>query len=249
MKIEFKNKTVLITGATRGIGKKIADDLYSLGANLILTGTNSDEVNKLNNIAKQIGQNKKYFAVDLIKQSQVDSFIKELNYFSKIDCLVNNAGINRLNHIQNILFSDWDEMLSVNLTAPFKLMNIVSKKMIDNNYGRIVNIASIFSVISKEKRASYSATKFGIHGLTVGASTDLASKNILVNTVSPGFVLTDLSRQNLTEIEMKDLSNQIPVKRLAEPSDISNVVVFLLSDLNQYLTGQNIVVDGGFTNV
>lgn len=249
MKIEFKNKTVLITGATRGIGKKIADDLYSLGANLILTGTNSEEVNKLNNIAKQTGQNKNYFAVDLIKQRQVNSFIKELDNFPKIDCLVNNAGINRLNHVQNILFSDWDEMLSVNLTAPFKLMNIVSKKMINNNYGRIVNIASIFSIISKEKRASYSATKFGIHGLTVGASNDLASKNILVNTVSPGFVLTDLSRQNLTEIEMKDLSNQIPVKRLAETSDISNIVVFLLSDLNQYLTGQNIVVDGGFTNV
>ena len=249
MKLDFSNKTVLITGATRGIGKQIADDLHLLGANLILTGTNAREINDLNNLAKSQGQNKKYFDVDLIQSKQVDMFISELLKYPKIDCLVNNAGINRLNHIQNVLFSDWDEMLAVNLTAPYKILSTVSKCMIKNNYGRIVNIASIFSKISKEKRSAYSATKFGIHGLTVGASNDLASYNILVNTVSPGFVLTDLTKNNLTETEMESLANQIPAKRLAQKSDISGVVVFLLSDLNKYLTGQNIIVDGGFTNV
>jgi 3-oxoacyl-[acyl-carrier protein] reductase len=249
MILDFTNKTILITGATRGIGKQIADDLYKLGANLILTGTNPDEINELNTLAKTAGHNKKYFVVDLIKQEQVDLFISELLKFPKIDCIVNNAGINRLNHIQDVLFSDWDEMLSINLTAPFKILHAVSKLMINNNYGRVVNIASIFSKISKEKRAVYSATKFGIHGLTVGASNDLASNNILVNTVSPGFVLTDLTRKNLTTLEMDSLKNQIPAKRLAETSDISSVVIFLLSDLNKYLTGQNIIVDGGFTNV
>jgi len=249
MILDFTNKTILITGATRGIGKQIADDLYKLGSNLILTGTNPDEINELNTLAKKAGQNKKYFVVDLIKPEQVDLFISELLKFPKIDCIVNNAGINRLNHIQDVLLSDWDEMLSINLTAPFKILHAVSKLMINNNYGRVVNIASIFSKISKEKRAAYSATKFGIHGLTVGASNDLASNNILVNTVSPGFVLTDLTRKNLTTIEMDSLKNQIPAKRLAETSDISSVVIFLLSDLNKYLTGQNIIVDGGFTNV
>ena len=249
MKLDFTNKTVLITGATRGIGKQIAEDLHKLGANLILTGTNVNEIKDLNNLAKSLGQNKKYFAVDLIHSEQVDLFISQLSEFPKIDCLVNNAGINRLNHIQDVLFSDWDEMLAINLTAPFKILSTVSKLMINNNYGRVVNIASIFSKISKEKRTAYSATKFGIHGLTVGASNDLAINNILVNTVSPGFVLTDLTRKNLTVIEMESLTDQIPAKRLAETSDISSVVVFLLSDLNKYLTGQNIVVDGGFTNV
>ncbi len=249
MILDFTNKSILITGATRGIGKQIADDLYKLGANLILTGTNPDEINELNSLAKSAGLNKKYFVVDLIKPEQVDLFISELLKFPKIDCIVNNAGINRLNHIQDVLFSDWDEMLSINLTAPFKILHAVSKLMINNNYGRVVNIASIFSKISKEKRAVYSATKFGIHGLTVGASNDLASNNILVNTVSPGFVLTDLTRKNLTTLEMESLKNQIPARRLAETSDISSVVIFLLSDLNKYLTGQNIIVDGGFTNV
>jgi 3-oxoacyl-[acyl-carrier protein] reductase len=249
MKFNFSNKTVLITGGTRGIGKKIADDLLGLGANLILTGTHPEEIEKLNLDAKGKGLTVTYFAVDLLKLEQLDAFIKELEQFPKIDCLINNAGINRLNYIQNAVASDWDDMLAVNLTAPFKLLNAISPRMIQNNFGRIVNIASIFSKISKEKRSVYSATKFGIHGLTVGVSNDLARHNILVNTVSPGFVLTDLTRQNLSESEMQILAEQVPAKRLAQTSDISNVVVFLLSDLNQYLTGQNIIVDGGFTNV
>lgn len=249
MKFNFSNKTVLITGGTRGIGKKIADDLLGLGANLILTGTHPEEIEKLNLDAKGKDLTATYFAVDLLKPEQLDAFIKELEQFPKIDCLINNAGINRLNYIQNAIASDWDDMLAVNLTAPFKLLNAISPRMIRNNFGRIVNIASIFSKISKEKRTVYSATKFGIHGLTVGVSNDLARHNILVNTVSPGFVLTDLTRQNISESEMQILAEQVPAKRLAQTSDISNVVVFLLSDLNQYLTGQNIIVDGGFTNV
>lgn len=245
----FKDKTVLITGGTRGIGKKIADDLLSLGANLILTGTNPEEISKLNLIAKSTEKAITYFAVDLMKSTEVENFIDELKAFPKIDGIVNNAGINRLNFIQNAETKDWDDMLAVNLTAPFKVLNAIAPKMIEHKYGRIVNIASIFSKISKEKRSVYSATKFGIHGLTVGVSNDLARHNILVNTVSPGFVLTDLTRQNLSESEMEILAEQVPAKRLAQTSDISNVVVFLLSDLNQYLTGQNIAVDGGFTNV
>ena len=249
MKLDFTNNTIVITGATRGIGKKIAEDLHQLGANLILTGTNQNEINDLNKLATSHGHRKLYFTVDLTQPEQVDVFLKELLRFPKIDCLVNNAGINKLNHIQDIQFSDWDEMLAVNLTAPMKILSTVSTIMKNFNYGRVVNIGSIFSNISKEKRVAYSATKFGIHGLTVGASNDLASNNILINTVSPGFVLTDLTKKNLTALEMESLINQIPAKRFAQTTDISNVVVFLLSNFNQYLTGQNIFVDGGFTNV
>ena len=250
MRINFKGKTILITGGTRGIGKKIAQDLYELGANVLITGTQEEEISLLNReIAKNSGQNIKYFVLDLLNPNSLENFIDELVKYDKIDGVVNNAGINRLNAIQDAKVSDWTEMLEVNLTAPFRLLNALSPLMIANKYGRIVNIASIFGVISKEKRAVYSATKFGIHGLTVGCSNDLAKYNVLVNTVSPGFVLTDLTRKNLSVSEMEELSNQIPIKRLAEPADISNVVIFLMSNLNQYLTGQNIIVDGGFTNV
>ena len=249
MKIDFTGKTILVTGATRGIGKQIADDLALLGAELILTGTHPDQIAELNELAQSENLQRKYYCVDLLNKVSLDDFILKLESYPKIDALVNNAGINRLNFINDILENDWNEMLAVNLSAPFHLLKTVSKKMISHQYGRVINIASIFSKISKEKRSAYSATKFGLHGLTVGVSNDLARHNILVNTLSPGFVMTDLTRKNLSSIEMVQLIDQVPAKRLAEVKDISNVAVFLLSDQNSYLTGQNIVVDGGFTNV
>ena len=249
MQLDFKGKTILVSGGTRGIGKQIANDLCKLGAFVIVTGTKELEIEKLNRELLKEGINKKYFFLDFLNINSVNQFLKELENFERIDGLVNNAGINRLNSVQSANKLDWDDMLNVNLSSPFQLINAISPKMINHGYGRIVNIASIFGVISKEKRVIYSATKFGLHGLTVGSSNDLARFNILVNTVSPGFVLTDLTRKNLSQSEMEQLSEQVPIKRMAETSDISNVVVFLLSELNQYLTGQNIIVDGGFTNV
>ena len=249
MHLSFSNKTILVTGATRGIGKQIAEDLHTLGASLLLTGTHQDEIDLLNKNSAINLDRKKYFCVDLINPESVGVFLDQLDNYPVIDGIVNNAGINRLNYIADVELNDWDEMLSINLTAPFRLINHLSERMIANKYGRIVNITSIFSKISKEKRSVYSATKFGLHGLTVGISNDLARYNILTNCVSPGFILTELTRKNLSEKEMKILQEQLPTKRLGKVGDISSVVVFLLSDLNQYLTGQNIIVDGGFTNV
>jgi 3-oxoacyl-[acyl-carrier protein] reductase len=216
---------------------------------VLITGTHLEEIEELNTDSNSKNSNKKYYFLNLLKEDSLENFLVELSVIKKIDGIVNNAGINRLNYIQGAQTQDWNDMVAVNLTAPFRIINALSSKMIENNYGRIVNIASIFSKISKERRSVYSATKFGIHGLTVGCSNDLARHNILVNTVSPGFVLTDLTRKNLSIAEMNDLAQQVPAKRLANVEDISNVVLFLLSDLNKYLTGQNIIVDGGFTNV
>ena len=246
MKFDFKGKIIIITGSTRGIGKKIAEDLFSLGATLILTGTNKKEVKELNNLKRP---NVRYYYLDNLKKKSVDSFLEDISDLDLIHGLVNNAGINRLNFVQNVNLSDWNDMISVNLTTPFRLIKAVSTKMISNNYGRILNIASIFSVISKEKRVAYSSTKFGLNGLTIGTSNDVSKYNILCNSLSPGFVMTDLTKKNLSEKEIKELSSQIPIKKFGTTSDVSNVAVFLLSDLNQYITGQNIIVDGGYTNV
>ena len=246
MIFEFKNKTVLITGATRGIGKEIANQLAKLNANLILTGTKFEQVQKLNQ--ERTSNNIEYFQLNPLEKDSLKNFLKDISKYKKIDGIVNNAGINRLNYINQSKMSDYDDMLNVNLRLPFELINIISKRMIINKFGRVVNIGSIFGVISKAKRSIYSTSKFGIHGLTVGASNDLAKHNILVNTVSPGFVLTDLTRQNLSDSEMKKITEEIPIRKMANPNYISNLVVFLLSNHNEYITGQNIVIDGGFTN-
>ena len=249
MKFNFKNNTILITGATRGIGKQIAIDLELLGVRLLLTGTNKKEINRLNKKVKLEKSSKKYFHLDILDNYSVSKFLLDIEKIDEIHGLINNAGINRLNSIQDSKIKDWDEMLNVNLSTPYKLIKIISKKMINNNFGRIINIGSIFSKISKERRAIYSVTKFGIHGLTVGVSNDLAKYNILINTLSPGFILTELTQKNLSQKEMNKLKDIIPIKRLGTKREVSNVAIFLLSDLNLYLTGQNIIIDGGYTNI
>jgi 3-oxoacyl-[acyl-carrier protein] reductase len=247
MNIDFCDKTIIVTGATRGIGKSIADKLYELNANLILTGTKQEEIKELNNIFSKT--RKKYYCVDFSDDNSILYFLDQLNSYRKIDALVNNAGINKLNFITDIIDNDWDEMFQVNLAAPYKLIKNVSKKMINYNYGRIVNIASIFSVISKTRRSAYTSTKAGLHGLTIGVSNDLAKYNILVNTISPGFIITDLTHKNLSRDEIIELTCQIPANRMGRVEDISNAILFFISDKNTYITGQNIIIDGGFTNV
>ena len=250
MEIDFSNQNALVTGATRGIGKQIAEDLVRLGANLILTGTKKDQIEMLNEESKEDDNGKrKYYCVDFTNAESVETFMKELENYDKIDICINNAGINKIDYIDETRTRDWDDIISVNLKAPFLVIREVSRIMKRNGYGRIINIASILGVISKEKRSIYSSSKFGIIGMTMAVSNELARYNVLVNAVSPGFVLTDLTKRILGKDEMEALEAQIPAQRLAGPSDISNVVLFLASTFNTYITGQNIIVDGGYVNI
>jgi len=250
MKVDFQGQTVLVTGATRGMGKQFADDFAGLRANLILTGTDKDQIDVLNRDAKHDKQiSKKYYAVDFTDADSTKAFIEAIDNYQKVDVCINNAGINRINYIDETLPEDWKDMLNVNLEAPFMVIRAVSKIMKRNRYGRIINMASIFGCISKAKRSIYTTTKFGLRGLTTASAIELAPYNILVNSVSPGFVLTELTKSILSEEEMQNLALQVPIGRFAEPDEISRIVLFLASSLNTYLTGQNIVVDGGFIDV
>lgn len=250
MKIDFKGQVVLVTGATRGIGKQLTDDFAKAGARLILTGTKKEEIDTLNKTRKKDHENKRtYYCVDFIDSESTNDFLEEIRKYKKIDVCINNAGINRINYIEDTLVKDWDDIMAVNLKAPYLITKEVSKVMKKNRYGRIVNISSIFGIISKSKRSIYSASKFGIQGVTVAVSNELAKYNVLANTVSPGFVLTDLTRRILSKKEIRDLNKHIPLGRFAMPDEISRIILFLSSSLNTYLTGQNIVVDGGYVNV
>lgn len=250
MKFDFNGQVALVTGATRGIGRQIADDLLELGSRLILTGKDGKQIEKLKATLPQATKSRvDYFAVDFTRTSDLEKFLKQIEGYERIDICINNAGINKINHIEKTQLSDWDDIHAVNLKSPFVIIRAVSQKMKKNNYGRIVNISSIYGHISRARRSIYSSTKFGLRGLTVAASNELAQHGIFVNGVSPGFVLTDLTKSILSQSEIEQLVSQVPAGRLATPEDISRVVVFLASSMNSYITGQSIIVDGGYVNV
>ena len=234
-----------------GIGASIASILHEAGAELIITGVEDqsfiDEINE-ESLKKGLS-NIKYIHVDFTNKTSISDFFKFLDTYQKIDICINNAGTNRNNPIDEIEESDYDLLLNVNLKAPFLITRYISKRMKHANYGRVVNIASIWGIKSRAGRTAYTITKSGIIGLTKTSSIELAPYNTLVNAVSPGFTMTELTMRTLPENEFNELKSIVPAKRFAQPSEIANLVLFLVSDLNTYVTGQNIAIDGGFSNV
>jgi 3-oxoacyl-[acyl-carrier protein] reductase len=245
--IDLSGKTALITGATRGIGKAISDEFVVAGAKVILTGTKQSEIDHLN--SENENEAIKWLMADFSTSDKIESFIKDLENMDSVDICVNNAGINIIKPLNQVSKKEYDRLMSVNLSAPFSIVRNLLPNMIKQNYGRIVNIASIWSKISKSGRSLYTTSKTGIVGFTRSMAVENAMNNILVNAVSPGFTLTELTKQSLSDKEMKALLAQIPAGRFADPNEIAKIVLFLSSDLNTYITGQNIAVDGGFTIV
>ena len=243
--MNFKDKTVIITGGTRGIGATMVSSFCDSGANVVVTGTKKLRVESAG--FPGIKNNIQYHQLDYSSAESVKEFISLIKGLDKVDVLINNAGVNKIDTISEISIDDWDWMNTINLKGPFLLTQAVSENMKKQKSGKIINIASIFSVVSKVKRAAYSATKWGLIGFTKAVALELAPFNIQVNAVSPGFVDTDLTRKILGLENMKQLEETIPQGRLATPDEIAKVVLFLCSDQNTYITGQNIVVDGGFT--
>ena len=250
MNIDFNGHTVLVTGASRGIGAAIAMAFEAAGASLLLTGTNQNEIDELNQRNAQQGkQHVRWLQADFSSAASTTSFLEVIAQYPPIHVLINNAGTNRISLIDEVSAEDLDMLLSVNLRAPLLLCKSVSRAMKQMNYGRIVNIASIWSVVTKPGRVVYSATKSGLAGMTRSVAVDLAPYGILVNALSPGFVNTELTNTTLSEEERECIAGQVPLGRFAEPEEIARMVLFLSSKMNSYLTGQNIVVDGGFACV
>jgi NAD(P)-dependent dehydrogenase (short-subunit alcohol dehydrogenase family) len=237
MSIE-KYKAV-VTGATRGIGYAIAERLLKDGLDVVVTGT-SDRGEY------PIGA--EYYPVDFLNDDSVMSFVNYLKN-NQIDILVNNAGINKIGEFSTIDINDFDRILRVNLRTPFLLCQAVIPHMKARKWGRIVNITSIFGQISKEYRASYSTSKFGLDGMTVALAAELSEEGILANSIGPGFIDTELTRNILGDKGIAELQGRIPIKRLGQPNEIASFVSWLVSEENTYMTGQNLMIDGGFTRV
>ena len=179
----------------------------------------------------------------------MQSFLTMLKKEKKIDICINNAGINHIDYLQDVKYESFDNIMKVNLYAPFLISQVVGDIMTKNKFGRIINVASIWGSKTKEKRSSYTASKTGLIGLTRTIASELGKYNVLVNSVSPGFTKTELTEKTLTQHEVRSLEDKIPMKKFANVKDISNVIMFLTSEFNTYINGQDIIVDGGFVNV
>lgn len=232
-------KTALVTGATRGIGRAIAERLLKDGVRVIGTGTRPDG---------QVPEGCLYEAVDLSDPAAARTFADRVAGMG-IDILVNNAGINKISPFAEIDPADFAVIQQINVTAPFLLCRAVVPHMKAKGWGRIVNISSIWGKIAKEFRGPYAASKFALDGMTVALAAEVAEFGILANCVAPGFIDTELTRRTLGEKGIAELVARVPARRLGRPEEIAAFVAWLAGPENSYISGQNIAIDGGFTRV
>ena len=244
--MSLTNKTAVVTGGSRGIGRAICLKLAEQGANVVVNYSGSEQ--KALDVVKEIeALGRKAIAVqaNVASAEQVDALMKQaLETFGSIDILVNNAGITRDNLLMRMKEAEWDDVIDTNLKGVFLCTKAVTRQMMKQRAGRIINISSIVGVAGNPGQANYVAAKAGVIGLTKTTAQELASRNILVNAIAPGFITTEMT-DALPEDIKEAMLKQIPLAQLGAPEDIANVAVFLASDAAKYITGQTIHVDGG----
>ncbi len=219
----MKKKTALVTGASRGIGKSIKESLLNEQIEVISPSRNE---------------------LDLSSSESIDNFLTNLS--KSIDILVNNAGILKVGKHNDLSSSDFQEILQVNVIAPFEIIAGVIGSMKHRKFGRIVNISSIWGQISREGRSLYSSSKAALDALTKSFALEFGPYNVLINSVAPGYVDTELIKKHNTDLELAEIKKTIPLQRFAKKNEISNLVKFLCSEDNSYVTGQIITIDGGY---
>lgn len=240
----LKDKIAIVTGASRGIGRAICEELAKNGANIVINYAGSYEQALITEeICKKHGAKTILIKADVSKTEEVTQMVqKTIETFGKIDILVNNAGITKDNLVMKMTKEDFCDVIDINLVGSFLCMKEVYRTMMKQKYGKIVNISSVVGVVGNAGQINYSASKAGVIAMTKSLAKELGSRNINVNAVAPGFIKTDMTSdiKNIDEIE-----KSIPLKRLGNTADIAKVVSFLSSDNAEYITGQVINVDGG----
>lgn len=249
-KFEIKNKTALVTGAGKGIGKASAIALAEAGADLIILSRTKSDLLKVEKTIKSLNRKCKIFVCDILDFNQVKEVF---GHISNLDILINNAGTNRPEYFTKIKKQDMDYVVDLNMKAAFNVAQMSAQKMLKLNKrknlgGSIINMSSQLGKVSAPMRSLYSMTKFGIEGLTKGMALDLASKNIRVNSICPTFVETPMVKKFFKDKKFKkSVIDNIPLGRLATESDIATAVVYLASNASSMMTGSSLVIDGGWT--
>ena len=239
--INFKNKKILVTGASGGIGREIVKKFISLEGTVVATGTNLERLDLL----KKDFPNVNVVKFDISEHSKIEEFIDNVfTQLSGLDILINNAGKNMDNLSLRMKDEEWQKVIDINLTSTFLLSKYAIKKMLKNKYGRIVNISSVVGHTGNLGQANYSASKAGIIGMTKSLAIEYAKKNITLNCVSPGFIQSKMT-DNINESVKAALTSRIPMSRLGNAEDVANSVAFLSSDQASYITGETIHVNGG----
>lgn len=246
--MEYKNKTVLVTGATAGIGKEIARQYVKNGANVAIWGTNKERANNtLNELKLCCADGQKVFSylIDVSQTADVkEGVIKVLNDLGSVDILVNNAGITRDSLLLKMSEQDWDLVLDVNLKSIFNVCSSLIRPMMKARKGKIVNISSVIGIIGNAGQANYAASKAGVIGFTKSLAKEVASRGITVNCIAPGYIQTSMT-DSLSDEVKQSVMDKIPLKKIGNTKDIANAVLFLTSELASYITGQVLAVDGG----
>ncbi len=242
----MERKVALITGGSRGIGKKVAEEFakhgYDLVINYVSDNTNLEE---LENDFKSLGAKALFVKTDVTNFEDCSNMVnKAIEEYGRIDVLVNNAGITKDSLLIRMKEEDFDKVININLKGTFNVTKNVVPFMIKQKEGKIINISSVVGVVGNAGQANYSASKAGIIGFTKTLAKELASRNIRVNAVAPGFIQTDMTSV-LKDSVKENINNQIPLKRMGTAEEVANVVYFLAEDVSSYITGQVINVDGG----
>ncbi|WP_099224317.1 3-oxoacyl-[acyl-carrier-protein] reductase [Listeria costaricensis] len=243
-------KVAVVTGGSRGIGREIALKLAKEGANIFFNyGGRADAAKETLDLLSEIGVEAEAMKADVSSEEDVTAFFKEvMNRFGRIDILVNNAGITRDNLLMRMKVDEWDDVININLKGTFLCTKAVSRTMMKQRAGKIINMASVVGLIGNAGQANYVASKAGMIGLTKTTARELAPRGINVNAVAPGFIQTEMTDQ-LDEATKEAMLAQIPLGSYGKTEDIANAVAFLASDAASYITGQTLSVDGGMSMI
>ena len=240
------SKTAVVTGGSRGIGRAICIELAKQGANVVVNYSGSeDKAKQVVSEVEQLGAKAIAIQANVADSAAVDSMMKQaIEVFGTLDILVNNAGITRDNLLMRMKEQEWDDVVDTNLKGVFLCTKAVTRQMMKQRAGRIINISSIVGVAGNPGQANYVAAKAGVIGLTKTCAQELASRNILVNAIAPGFITTEMT-DSLPEELKEAMLKQIPLAKLGQPEDVAKAVVFFASDNANYITGQTLHIDGG----